>query len=689
MKIEFIDHNSPFLQHVIELGQKNAKTLGLMPKDAYIQQAKRKCIVIAFEENKLIGYCLFRETVSKRRIGITQLCLEQSSRKKGIASQLLDKIRDRYKVYFDGMLVSCREDYVDACNLWERYGFIRNKRVRSRSKDEKYLIKFWYNYGQKDLFSLAESPNLKAVLDLNIIIKMRDQDSSESISHLTADWLIDEVDFCYVSETLNEIHRDSDYSRTASTKKFLSQFTELQGSAEEIKAVLPILESIHPGESQNTISDRKQLAECKAIDLQYFITTDTELLNKSEDILEQIGISVLNPSQFIVLLDELKNRRLYEPRRLKGANFQFKLVSSSDIPLVINTFLLTGKSESKKNFETKVQSLVADTKNSKVKIVLNSNDQLVACVGTTLHEDSISLSIVRILKTDQINFENTLFYQLINETIKESLFHDKVKVEVKEDVYNEYYKLILERNGFSCIENQWVKYMIKGIYQLSKFQESSMFKKLDDELQHAIKKADDLFENDLNEYKLGLERKLWPIKLSDLELPVFIIPIRPLWASQLFDFLSAENMLFGAKAELSWSNENVYYRSHRPDVEIAPARILWYASEDKNNVRSKSIVACSYLNEFEIGSAKELFSKFKRFGVYEWKQIWGLAKKDNNTLIKALQFSNTEVFQKPISFEITNEILLESKFKKQTFVSPVKVNNEVFIKIYKIGAATV
>jgi hypothetical protein len=49
-------------------------------------------------------------------------------------------------------------------------------------------------------------------------------------------------------------------------------------------------------------------------------------------------------------------------------------------------------------------------------------------------------------------------------------------------------------------------------------------------------------------------------------------------------------------AELSWSKENVYYRSFRPDVKSFPGRILWYASQETGFPRQKSIVACSYLN---------------------------------------------------------------------------------------------
>ncbi|MBX2969794.1 MAG: hypothetical protein KF803_10530 [Cyclobacteriaceae bacterium] len=107
----------------------------------------------------------------------------------------------------------------------------------------------------------------------------------------------------------------------------------------------------------------------------------------------------------------------------------------------------------------------------------------------------------------------------------------------------------------------------------------------------------------------------------------------------------------------------------------------------KNFLRKKAIVGCSYLNSVSIGGAKFLFSTFRRFGIYSWKEIFKLAKGNINHKIKVLQFSDTEVFEKTISFSETNRILEAQGFKKQTFVSPVKVSSKVFSEIYRLSKA--
>ena len=85
------------------------------------------------------------------------------------------------------------------------------------------------------------------------------------------------------------------------------------------------------------------------------------------------------------------------------------------------------------------------------------------------------------------------------------------------------------------------------------------------------------------------------------------------------------------------------------------------------------------------GEAKQLFSTYRRFGIYKWPEIFDLAKGDVHRAIKVLQFSDTEVFEKTVSFATTNAVLLSENYKKQTFVSPVKVNHLVFNRIYSLA----
>lgn len=684
MEFRFINHKDPVFEKVLELGKKNSGTLGLMPRDAFVEHAKKKWIVVALSDKQLAGYCLFRLTTTKHRVAITQVCIDPAYRNQSVAKSLLTQVRDRYSSLFRGMLVTCREDYIHACRLWEHFGFKIIDRVPSRSvKEEHYLLKFWYTFGKPDLFSQQQGNLLRVALDLNILIKLHDQNKKppDEIAHLMVDWLIGEVDYCYAHETFNEIHRDKDHRRTTSMRKFLTRYKELSCDAQHTEPYMKLLEVIHPGKTENHISDRKQLAECKTCGVSYFVTMDEGLLENQLEIFEKLGINVLRPAEFILKIDELTNHNLYEPIRLQGAHFEARHVHGNELTLIVDSFLQKDKGENKSDFQKLVNAVVGKGKDGQIKVIISPERQFAAVYAIYQEDGNSVIPFIRLKKSQLFN---TLFYQLLVELIRTSCSIGKQYLQLNEQYLTSEQLLILDENGFYRKNDSWVKNSIRELDSFDKIFSRHNLSVDGSIFAHEIKMIKSHPNHDVRlQLTTDLEKKLWPVKFDDLDIPTFIVPIRPLWAWQLFDYLSSNEQLFGAPPELSWSKNNVYYRSVRPNVEQIPARILWYVSYQANISRSKCIVGCSYLNEISVGRPKTLFSSFRRFGIYKWKEIFELAGKKINQEIKALQFSDTEIFVKTISFSETNEIMQSFGYSPQTFVSPVKVNRDVFNAIYR------
>ena len=76
MEIKVIDANNLILNKIVALGKKNAKTLGMFPEGAFIDHAKKRCIIAAIEKNILLGYVLFRINQSKGIVTIAHLCVD-------------------------------------------------------------------------------------------------------------------------------------------------------------------------------------------------------------------------------------------------------------------------------------------------------------------------------------------------------------------------------------------------------------------------------------------------------------------------------------------------------------------------------------------------------------------------------------------------------------------------------------
>ena len=207
---------------------------------------------------------------------------------------------------------------------------------------------------------------------------------------------------------------------------------------------------------------------------------------------------------------------------------------------------------------------------------------------------------------------------------------------------------------------------------------------VDSPLNHAINR----FRHDWDagavspEQVISLEKAIWPMKLTDTNIPCFIVPIRADYAVQLFDeklYNQEFNLFENDKPEPALSIENAYFKTGKQSVPQAPARILWYVSSS-NYIGTPAIRACSYLDRIEKGTAKELFEKYKRLGVLEWRDVQKLGRNGNVT---TYVFSYTELFDIPVGLDETRGLIAKPK---ETFQSFCAIDEKTFLRIYQAGS---
>lgn len=681
MRIELITSNQRLIQQVVELGTKNSKTLGHFPEGAFKEHALRGNLICAHKDGDLLGYLLFSVTKSKLFIRVVHLCISKDNRDKGVARSLMDFVKNKYSLSLKGIALNCREDYTEATKFWQKYGFVARNKVRSRSKQEKYLIKWWYDFGNLDLFSSSNltSSKIRALFDANIIIKIRDGSKTDlsGTRYLLEDWLVDEVDYYFAPEIFNEFLRDENSARAAKSRAFISRFKEARFKPDRKNQVLGQLNELYPSKLTNDVSDKKQLADCIASEMDYFITTDEKILNLNNEILDKYNVEIMKPVDFILSLDENRNYSNYLSSRIAGVNYDYSPLKAGEINSLVGTFLDRRKNEREHELRDTLIGIVSNTNEGFVKVVRDGKGEKLGFWSCLISDDSLKIPIIRVNNT---RLCHTLFRQLLVEILRYAKKHDFQIVSILDHNIEESFFETLEALGFVFKKNQWVKVALHGVMESSEaFKKdivSSMFKGRVSQINALNLDSDFLYE---------MERKFWPVKFKDLNIPTYIIPIKPDWARELFDNHMANSTLFGASAKLAWSRENVYYRSAKPVSEKSPARLLWYCSEKKNITRSKAVVACSYIDEVHVGEAKKLFQRFRHFGVYEWDNVYKQAGQDSNGIIKAIKFSDTEVFQTPIPFTKVNEVLKNNSRNENTFTSPLEVDNKIFLELYKLG----
>ena len=677
MKKECIKNESRFFQDVKTLGKRNSATLGFMPEGGFEDHAQNKWIIVAYIYDTLCGYLMYREVPRYSRISVVHLCIEENYRGQGITQKLLDHLRSlyEYNYSYNGISLSCRNDYVGATNVWQKYGFVSKTQIRSRSVEENYLNKWWYDFNRQDLFSLAatQSKKIKALLDANIIIKLRDIENDyapmEDPRCLLSDWLIDETEFLYASEIFNEISRDKDRKRAQRTRDFMNHFVEAKHNIEDRKRIAQELEEFIIGHTDNDNSDRIQLATCIAAGVRYFITFDKGILDAKDTIELKYDVEILTPQEFVLFIDRLIDIESYSPKQILGAVFHsLSKVVNNELELCIDIFWNQKGRENKKQFRNSILKVI----NSSLYIIntVKYNGENIALFAYGSENGILSIPIVRISDTSN---GDTLFMGLIDEFINRAIIDKCHQIIISESNVGNKYNSILLKFGFVRQDKLYVKYI------LDKCIDSC-------ELENVVIQNNIPISNDIIEQNqlIDVERKLFPLKIVDIDVPCYIVPIKAVWAAHLFDKLTASESLFGADVNRLWNVENVYYRSTKPITEKCPARILWYVSFDKYSTRSKAIVACSYLDEVVTGLPKDVFRRYKHYGIYEWKHVYNLCNKDINSFVRALKFSQTELFEKPIDYLTVTKII----GTKNTFASPVRISKDMYSEIYKLGHET-
>lgn len=695
MRIQSIDDKSPYLQEVIGLGDKNRKTLGFLPEKAFIESAKKQKILVAIDsEAEFAGYLLFGCSSSYNRITIVHLCVAPSHRGKGITKKLIDKLKKINKDKYEGIGLSCRNDY-GLHDMWSGNGFIPKWEKPGRGKDGKLLTYWWYDYGHRNLFSIAPIQKLESklcvVIDGQLFFDLYADESLDNKESklLLADWLEPEIELCITDGIFIQINNISNNEERKVYRRFAEneQFTVLPCESEKLDK---FQEELKIFLSQKGILKSEinlhHLARAIASDSHIFVTKEPLLLDIANEIYEKFRLSVIRPINLVIQLNELSRNSEYQPIRLSGTSIEQVSVAKAEVETITNYFYCSEQGETKAQFQQKLRRFLTNTKSFTCLKVIEGQDKPLALIVYGKHNDyELEIPIIRVSDNP---LSATLAQHLIFKSILYSASENRQSTIINDYSLQDTVRKAIQEQRFVRVGEDFYKLnlaIVETASQLSKrlkkiVSNSGNQYKFCTQLAKSIKHSD--FIHNLQE-SANIERFLFPAKIIDAEIPTFIIPIRPKWAKDLFDegLANQHLSLFGAKSELAFNKEAVFYRSAKHYATIkAPFRILWYVSQDKNYVHVGAIRACSLADEVIIDKPENLFQLFQRLGVYNLSDLSDI-NKDKDENIMAIRFGYTELLNK-IELRSIRKILNNSNI---TFQSLYKIDDSVFHQLYNIG----
>jgi len=667
-----------------ELGRLNKQTLGFFPEGAFDEHATRGLIAVAVtSDGSLAGYCIYRRT-PRNSAAVVHLCIHPDFRGRGIAAALMNFV-GKETSHLRGVGLWCRNDF-PAHHLWPRLGFVARQERIGKRKGGSDLTFWWKDHGAPDLLTGLSNESsgiqLKAAIDANVFFDLFDRSSSDSAG-LNTGWLRDEVELMICPELFNEINRDGDKARRTACREFAKQFSEVTATPSELENARKTVESIVAARERNQDrSDILQLAHAVAGGLKVFVTRDDNLLALSEVIYERTLTAVVRPADLVTQIDALLREEQYQRDRLAGTSLVASREEVIDENLLAATFQASARGEKKTEFLNKIRRIRAHPDSGGYSVVRDADGRAIGLLGYQRTEQGdISITLLRAAS-------GPLASSLLRYMVSGLLLGDAGKsrtVLVTDDYLPTEVREQISSLGFVPGASGMTKLQVSGALRFDEVTAELLSRlgerpELDALAMEAIRLIKDFSDHDHTPL-VQVEKALWPVELVDLDLPAFIVPIRPMYAQHLFDVGLAKSDLFGANIDLALNIESIYYRSAKNSGGLAaPGRILWYVSGDSRVPGSGHIRASSRLEEVEVGPARQIFRKFRRLGIFGFKEVLQVAGGDAESDVMALRFSDTRALVRPVSWDAMRSTLAAEGINS-TLVSPTNIPIQLYFKL--------
>lgn len=671
-------HDQRLVVAAREMGDRFRRTLGLLAYPVYDEAAADGRLLAALAGDDLVGYVLYRTPRSE--VAITQLCVDDVWRRRGIADRLVASISDRHRDRL-GIKVKCRTDY-NLDSVWERLGFTRRGEVPGRSKHGHPLTVWWLDHGHPNLFSELETVyQIQVALDMNVLLDLGKGDDERSGANdsrvLVGDELAGSIDLVITPEIYTELDRVKDPIRAQAARAKALRYRVVPVNPEAVedaeRAVLREIDGmtgVAYGTSVQDQSDLRAVVQAGCAGADVFVTRDEKLLKVlAGPALTVLGIRVLYPVDVVLHLDELQQAAAYQPARLLGTAYEIAIAGQGaerEIAVLANT----SAGESSHELVRIARSIVAE--GGRWHIIRNAESQVVAAYSTAINDDRLEVGLMRV-KDDPLAL--TLSRQLLFMFRRECRVRRCVEVRVIDPRVSrvvqsaaDFEEFRRTPGGLSCLV-------------VDVAASAGMVGDVATDVASRRSGARDLpalTPGMSAQAAARVEKQIWPAKLLDSLLPTYIVPIRANWSSELF---GEPEGLFARRSELGISLEHVYYRSARPGVVVAPARILWFRTAIDGGPAGE-VIGVSMLDDVVEGQPDALFKRFSHLGVYSLDDVRRAAA--DRGVAQALRFSMTEIFDTKISVRQLQGIA--DRYGSTLFLqSPHRVTTEVFSEIWRVA----
>ena len=561
----------------------------------------------------------------------------------------------------------------DATSRSMRYGrrlhFAPIHERRGRSLQGLPLTVWFRDFGHPNLFSALPDQDDRpvAAVDANIVIDLADAVQTTTSKALTAEWLLNAVHLGVTDQVLLEIDKQQDTDRRTANRNFASwHFLQLQASHE---IWVPLHEGIRNAvdNPERYDSDLKHVARAAAGGARWLITRDTEFQRAcSEAVREVADLEVVTPGEFLLIADKLVRDDTYRPADFAGSSLEIRGLQGGEFDSLARVFLNQREGEKLSQMRERLETLASMAPKQSIRVLTDQTEYLgllATSVGT--------ITEIQLCRVHKKSGQSTIARQLLALAREEAAAHNSAAVRLVDPHCGEVVRRAATNEDYVPAGVGFTALPIPGVgsrSQLVALVEERMSKlppnAVPPELPRlaatptAVQLTEDRFH---------------PWRLTETDLPGFVVSIEPVWAAELFDIELARGSLFPRGHGLALQREHVYYRSPAATGGVsAPGRILWYVKGGP--AHQAGLRAVSTLREVTVGDPYHLYRRFAHLGVYSQDQVVDASDGSN---VMALRFSHSTMLPKPIPLAEYRKVM-QSSGVGVTLQGPQRLPERVF-----------
>jgi len=544
---------------------------------------------------------------------------------------------------------------------------------------------WWRDHDHPHLYSALDEPTaLPVAIDLNIIRDLcatPDATRSRRSQVLYSPELADRIELVTTGGLDRELEAQPE-ERRVQLRREAARFPRRPGPEKAAAELFDVIREAVTTQlpdlkvDQTDIGDIWQIAEAAAAGLTILLTWDDRLrqiiapvVRQIEGIPEIANLRIIDPDHLVIRLDEITHSSEYQPRTIEGGGFSVELAGADSEPELIS-FLEESKGEKRGHLRDGLRE-IARSGHERL-IVRTSEGKPIACFSRLQEDDLLRVSLFRV--GAQPVAETIARYLLWS--LRRSAAQAGVKaVEIDDRYLSEVVIRAASHESYQRIGQRWYSWIVDTVGPGAEITATANEAYRIAKVGPAPLLAPHLPAVTAAQY----ERTWWPAKITDSDLPYFVVAIQQRWSS---DLLGVPAVLTPRPDELALARELVYYRSSRGGRLQAPGRILWCVSGGPSGLRS--FVGTSLLDAIDTDTPDALYSRLSHYGVFRLSHVREAAGDDNK--VQALRVSNTEIFPTPVSWR-SYLGLLGSLSGPRGVIAPVKIPTATFEAIYKLGTS--